>query len=434
MANKDAVKVVVRLLPPAITEDELFGTMNETHLKKALWKCFVPGKRYKSDVKPSRNATCYLQFANSEQAEDFMRDFHGHAFLDDKGESFRAVCCHAPYQKTPRPNQPKDPREGTIEEDPAYKAFLEVLSGPKPGYEAPEDPKTLLRPENPSDTPLIKHMQVRAKDRRAQAEKRSKRWKESLGWIAEEASGRGKWRCSECGTSKRLEEDPDNRGTFYCSSCWEGWEAHGSSKKKKKSKKQKEEEWPEEEWPKKKKKKKSKTQEEEWAEWYDDGSKSKAKYDAEEESSSRRRRKKKKDGEEGEDDYGGRSWRAKGEDEWEEKPSRKSRHKEAEWWETDERPSRKSWDDEDRGSKKRWQEAETSSQSKWPEEEKPSKKKSGKGGEEGKGSRWRAKDEPKAAEEEEWGGEKSSKPRKGRKDRRGDEEAEEKSQWRPKRT
>merc|ERR1719223_1744601 len=148
-------------------------------------------------------------------------------------------------------------------------------------------------------------------------------------------------------------------------------------------------------------------------------SKSKAKYDAEEESSSRRRRKKKKDGEEGEDDYGGRSWRAKGEDEWEEKPSRKSRHKEAEWWESDERPSRKSWDDEDRGSKKRWQEAETSSQSKWPEEEKPSKKKSGKGGEEGKGSRWRAKDEPKAAEEEEWGGEKSSKPRKGRKGRRG---------------
>merc|ERR1712048_630458 len=145
--------VVVRLLPPEITEDELTGTFDEAHLKVLGWRSFQAGKRYKGEAKPARNSRCYLQFESVENAENFIKDYHGHEFVDGRGERYRAVACYAPYQKVPRQKVHKDPREGTIEDDPVYKEFVEALKEPKK-FEAPEDPK-LFRPSDPSDTPLL---------------------------------------------------------------------------------------------------------------------------------------------------------------------------------------------------------------------------------------------------------------------------------------
>ncbi|CAE8619827.1 unnamed protein product [Polarella glacialis] len=80
-----------------------------------------------------------------------------------------------------------------------------------------------------------------------------------------------KYRCLECGTSRNLEEDPDTRGTFYCTYCWEDFETNEAPKKKKKKKSKKkgeEEEWPEEEEEEvtSKSKKKKKKKEEAWEE------------------------------------------------------------------------------------------------------------------------------------------------------------------------
>ena len=81
-----------------------------------------------------------------------------------------------------------------------------------------------LQPSSAKDTPLLNYMKTRAVERRAKQEKRErerKRWHDRLGRIDEKP----KWRCAECGTSRRLEEDPDQRGVCYCSYCWESWEA-----------------------------------------------------------------------------------------------------------------------------------------------------------------------------------------------------------------
>jgi hypothetical protein len=32
-----------------------------------------------------------------------------------------------------------------------------------------------------------------------------------------------KWRCGECGTPNKLEEDPYDRGSYYCDGCYESW-------------------------------------------------------------------------------------------------------------------------------------------------------------------------------------------------------------------
>mmetsp|Transcript_86221 Transcript_86221/g.136968 ORF Transcript_86221/g.136968 Transcript_86221/m.136968 type:complete len:392 (+) Transcript_86221:66-1241(+) len=355
---KEALKVLVRLLPPEITEDELVATVPQAHLEHTTWRNFQAGKRYKGEAKPSINGRCYFLFDSEENAEKFIKDYHGHQFVDGQGESFRAVACFAPYPKVPRQKASKDQRDGTIFEDATYKQFVESLSAPKT-FEAPPDPVAALQPATAKDTPLLNYMKTRAAERRARQEKRErerKRWHDRLGRIEEKP----KWRCAECGTSKHLEEDPDQRGVCYCTYCWETWESK-EYKKKKKSKKHEEEyeeEWYEEEPTKKKKKKKGGYDEWQSSSWYAEGGEWDEGWyeEAEEEPKKKKRGKKKKKGQE-EEEYGACHWRA--EDYWEEEPREgqeghskskrsKAKQKEEQWWEEPEEKSSK------RRSEGRW--------------------------------------------------------------------------------
>jgi len=271
MAGKnDSTKVVVRLLPPEITEAELTATIDQ-YLSNVTWKSFIAGKRVKDGPRPSKNARCYLQFSTGDQAEHFMKEYHGHPFVDDRGEKFLAVACYAPYQKIPRSKMQTDQRENSIEDDVIYKEFLEMLAGPKAIPES-EDPRKAMRPATPGDTPLIRYMATKAKERRERLRKdRERRKKAWDSYDDEEGGGKGgkggvaKYRCHECKSTKNLEEDPDSRGSFYCGHCWESWEveqAPGGKKSKKKKKHAKEESYYgaayEEESDKKSRKKKKK--------------------------------------------------------------------------------------------------------------------------------------------------------------------------------
>lgn len=419
MSTADPLKVVVRLLPPEITEEEFRKTVSDDKLALVKWSSFLAGKRYKGEAKPSLNSRCYLQFEATAQAEEFISEYHGRKFIDAQGEEFRAVACFTPYQKVPRKLQ-KDPREGTIEEDSVYQEFIAALQE-KAVFEAPEDPKASVRPLEPGDTPLLHYMKARALERKARWEKKQSRKKD---WYAmetvEENPKRAKYRCSECGTPHYLEEDPDTRGTFYCTYCWEKWESEEAAapKSKKKKKKAKEEEYWEEEAEdtsskKKKKKKKDKEKEKDEGDWRaKETSASWNEYTYEEEpTESRRKKKKKKDKEEAayEEESGGK-WRAKGyEEDWgtqewsEESSSRRSKKKkeskETEWWEEPQEKSSKS----KRGKQDDWGKEDA-----WWEDTREEKSKSSRG-DKGEG-RWRAK----AAEEESWGEEK---PRRGKKDK-----------------
>lgn len=404
-AVEGPAKVVVRLLPPEITEEEFRASIPELQMESCKWLRFHCGKRSKSDKKPSVNSRCYLQMRTQANADEFIASYHGHQFVDSQGEPFRAVACIAPYQKVPRKTQ-KDPREGTLDDDTVFKAFLDELSVKKE-FEAPPDPKAGLRPADPSDTPLLLHMKQRALDRKAKWEKRqSKRWN-YMDHLAEEPK-RPKWACSECYGVKNLEEDPDDRGVFYCTYCWDTWETVETQAKKKKKKKKKAEdeyaEWDQEEaveTVKKKKKKAQKEADEAWYEgqdgWYEGG--------VEAESTKKKKKKNKKEGDAGE--YGeewatgwqptsakkttaGAEWTAGWGQEWsapasQEKKPKKSKYKEDEWWQEATAPSKpksKSKYDAD----EQWREAVS-----WQTDEQSSKPKKNKhkdGVEDASGRKW----------------------------------------------
>ncbi|CAE7306657.1 UPF3 [Symbiodinium microadriaticum] len=367
---KEALKVVVRLLPPEITEEELIATVPEAHLKRTTWRSFQAGKRYRGEAKASVNARCYFLFDQEDSADKFIKDYHGHQFVDGQGESFRAVACFAPYAKVPRQKVTKDARDGTIFEDATYKQFLDGLAVPK-AFEAPPDPVSELQPSSKKDTPLLNYMKTRAAERRARQEKRErerKRWHDRLGRIDEKP----RWRCAECGTVKHLEEDPDSRGTFYCTYCWEIWEAQEYKQKKKKKKSKKAEEYAEaeeeeEDWyeepssKKKKKKKKHEAYEEEWHDhasgWHsseqgDDW----AWYESEASQEPKKKKKKKKSKDE--DEYGACHWHEEdywGEQEGKTKPKRSKAKESEEWWEESSKPKETS---SKRRSQGKWREKE----------------------------------------------------------------------------
>lgn len=407
-------------MPPEITEEELVATISQTHIQRTKWRSFQAGKRYKGEAKPSLNSRCYFQFETLEQAEDFVKDYHGHQFVDGHGESFRAVACFAPYQKVPRQKSQKDPRDGTIFDDPTYKDFLESLEG-KRTYEAPPDPKVLLKPLDYGDTPLLNFMKKRSTERRARFEKREKkRWgaeSRGLEQIDEEPK-KAKWRCAECGTSKHLEEDPDDRGTFYCTYCWDSWESHQAPapklKKKKKGKDVAEDEGAEgtEESTSKRKKKKKEKEHEDWH--ATDKAAASGSWAVEEELPEGRRRKKKdrekERAEEDEGSYGGKHrWRVKkSEDGYDQdwdagKQRSKEKDGQEEWWE------------EDRSHKRSERRSE----------------KSDHGGDDSYGARWRAKGSGSSGTvAAEVGGEREEKPRRNRKEKKA--EGNEGGYWRPK--
>merc|ERR1712178_629196 len=106
-------------------------------------------------------------------------------------------------------------------------AFVETL-GEKCVFVAPEDPKHELKLADPADAPLLQHLKKLRQEREIRLEKRRKKWESYDGYETyeqpKERVKKPKWRCSECGSSRHLEEDPDDRGVFYCLNCWEYWE------------------------------------------------------------------------------------------------------------------------------------------------------------------------------------------------------------------
>ncbi|KAJ8906444.1 hypothetical protein NDN08_002937 [Rhodosorus marinus] len=134
--SSKGVKVVVRLLPPNLTEEgflEVAKAASEGF--EVEWCNFVPGKTGKrlTGAPPSsaigfRNSRCYLSFKSVEMALKFEDIFNGYRFPDGKNLSdYRARVERAPLQRIPVSSKRKEKNklEGTLKNDGNFKAFLE---------------------------------------------------------------------------------------------------------------------------------------------------------------------------------------------------------------------------------------------------------------------------------------------------------------------
>ncbi|RZF43370.1 hypothetical protein LSTR_LSTR001631 [Laodelphax striatellus] len=121
---KPPTKVVVRRLPPSMTEEEFLQQVDP--LPPVDFMYYVQAD---NSLAPNNFCRAYLNFVNQADIFIFTQKFDNYVFVDSKGMEYPAVVEFAPFQRIPkqRPNKKKDTKSGTLASDPFYISFLEKL-------------------------------------------------------------------------------------------------------------------------------------------------------------------------------------------------------------------------------------------------------------------------------------------------------------------
>ncbi|XP_023646068.1 regulator of nonsense transcripts UPF3 isoform X2 [Capsella rubella] len=120
-------KVVVRHLPPSLSQSDLLSQIDPRFGDRYNWVSFRPGKSSYRNQKCSR---AYVAFEEPEDVYEFAAFFNGHVFVNEKGAQYKAIVEYAPSQRVPTPADKKDLREGSISKDPDYLEFLKLIAQP----------------------------------------------------------------------------------------------------------------------------------------------------------------------------------------------------------------------------------------------------------------------------------------------------------------
>lgn len=177
--EKPMTKVIIRRLPPAMTEEEFLNQVSP-----------IPDYNYiytvKGDMSLGENAfsRVYINFVSVDGIYNFKEKFDNYVFVDLKGHEYPAVVEFASFQKIPkrRNKSRNDPKCGTVMSDPFYIEFLESLKIQPSNDEKPEysyQPSSENKMED--STPLLDFIKQRRIDRqRIREEKREERKKKDI--------------------------------------------------------------------------------------------------------------------------------------------------------------------------------------------------------------------------------------------------------------
>ncbi|KAL6531620.1 hypothetical protein OROMI_027983 [Orobanche minor] len=155
MIPLDRTKVVLRHLPPTISQSNLVEHIDSRFSGRYHWLAFRPGKPSPKHLLHSR---AYIDFNSAEDVIEFAEFFNGHVFVNEKGAQFKAIVEYAPSQFVPKHWPKKDGREGTVLKDPEYMEFLAFLAKPVenlPSAEIQLERKEAERAGAPKDTPIV---------------------------------------------------------------------------------------------------------------------------------------------------------------------------------------------------------------------------------------------------------------------------------------
>ncbi|XP_057792057.1 regulator of nonsense transcripts UPF3 isoform X4 [Salvia miltiorrhiza] len=163
----DRTKVVLRHLPPTISQSNLVDHIDSRFSGRYHWLTFRPGKSSPKHLKYGR---AYIDFNKPDDVIEFAEFFKGHVFVNEKGTQFRTIVEYAPSQRVPKQWAKKDGREGTIVKDPEYLEFLEFLAKPVenlPSAEIQLERKEAERAGAPKDAPIVTPLMDFVRQKRA---------------------------------------------------------------------------------------------------------------------------------------------------------------------------------------------------------------------------------------------------------------------------
>ncbi|XP_075089868.1 regulator of nonsense transcripts UPF3 isoform X2 [Nicotiana tabacum] len=160
-------KVVVRHLPPTLSQSTLLEQVDSRFAGRYNWFTFRPGK---TSLKHQSYSRAYIDFRNTEDVIEFAEFFDGHVFVNEKGTQFKTIVEYAPSQRVPKHWSKKDAREATILKDPEYLEFLEFLAKPVenlPSAEIQLERKEAERAGSAKDAPIVTPLMDYIRQKRA---------------------------------------------------------------------------------------------------------------------------------------------------------------------------------------------------------------------------------------------------------------------------
>ncbi|KAI1487080.1 Smg-4/UPF3 family-domain-containing protein [Biscogniauxia mediterranea] len=163
-------KVIIRRLPPGMTSEEFEAILGEEWKSgngKVDWTRFHEGEISHDPSNPSLPARCYLHLMRIEDIPILADAVQRPAWEDAKHTANDPALVgppyleNAPYQKIPTTKRRTDPRQGTIDQDPEFMAFLSSLTQDPVPKEADSEPP--VDDANKADvkvttTPLIEYL------------------------------------------------------------------------------------------------------------------------------------------------------------------------------------------------------------------------------------------------------------------------------------
>ncbi|CAH1374341.1 hypothetical protein MTP99_015707 [Tenebrio molitor] len=167
-------KVIIRRLPPHMDQETFLNQISPVPTYDYLY--MVKGDASLGENSFSR---AYINFTNPNDIYVFKEKFDNYVFLDSAGHEYPAVVEFAAFQKIPkRRNKVRvDPKVATIESDPYYLEFVEMINKPPEQDEKPEySYQITTENKNETITPLLEYVKnKRAEKMRIREERREER-------------------------------------------------------------------------------------------------------------------------------------------------------------------------------------------------------------------------------------------------------------------
>ncbi|PGH29823.1 hypothetical protein GX50_07432 [[Emmonsia] crescens] len=183
------LKLLIRRLPPGLTPQEFEAALGDEWKVgngKVDWFHYKEGKVSKDPAKPSRPTRVYLRVTSVPLVEELSEKVRVSAFQDARNTGRDPVLLgppaleYAPYPRVPGSRVRKDGRQGTIDLDSDFIAFLESLTNPvtKSTMDiGAEDTKE----EKPTITPLIQFLKDKKANKGKEASSPAKSSRHSRG-------------------------------------------------------------------------------------------------------------------------------------------------------------------------------------------------------------------------------------------------------------
>ncbi|KAH8178312.1 smg-4/UPF3 family protein [Sarocladium implicatum] len=204
-------KVIVRRLPPGMTEAEFMTILGEEwSVGKGLvdWFYYAAGKVSSDAAKPSIPARAYLHLIKKESTMP-LNDVVRTATWEDAKATFTNPSLIAPpalefaiYKKVPSSKKRADARQGTIDQDPEFMAFLEGLANPVAPAELEDGVDAGKLDSKVTTTPLVEYLKEKKASKGRDSGKGSKHSRQ------ESSAAKGKGAVKDDDSSRKKGREP----------------------------------------------------------------------------------------------------------------------------------------------------------------------------------------------------------------------------------